>query len=109
HDETFAAEQADAELLLEGDAELDAAGAAEERVLLADQLAAKLVEMHGDDLAGIWRREGDRLAAGADGGEGRHEQRFAREHPLAGAGQLAPEALRRLRGVAEDRLHLDPL
>jgi hypothetical protein len=36
HDEALAAEQTDAELLLERDADRDAARGAEERVLLAD-------------------------------------------------------------------------
>ena len=59
HDEAFAAEQADADLLLEGDADRDALGGAEERVLLADQLAAELLEIHRQDAAGIGRRERD--------------------------------------------------
>ena len=42
HDEALAAEQAGADLPLEGDADRDALGGAEERVLLADQLAAEL-------------------------------------------------------------------
>ena len=41
HDEAFAAEQPDAELLLERDADRDAAGRAEERVLLADEMSAE--------------------------------------------------------------------
>jgi hypothetical protein len=42
HDEAFAAEQADADLLLEGDAQRDALGGGQEGVLLADQGAADL-------------------------------------------------------------------
>ena len=65
HDEPFAAEQADAELALEGDADRDALGRAEERVLLADQLPAELLQIHRQDLAGIRRRERDLLLAAA--------------------------------------------
>src|SRR5882672_8855449 len=45
HDEALAAEQADAEALVEGDPERHALGGAQERILLADQLAAQLREM----------------------------------------------------------------
>ena len=41
HDEAFAAEQADADLLLERDADRHAARRAEERVLLADEMPAE--------------------------------------------------------------------
>src|SRR5262249_220221 len=51
HDEALAAEEAHADLLLERDADRDAAGRAEERVLLADELAAELREVERDDLA----------------------------------------------------------
>ena len=61
HDEALAAEQAGADLLLEGDADRDALGGAEERVLLADQLAAELLEVHRQDAAGVGRGEGDVL------------------------------------------------
>ena len=64
HDEALAAEEADADLLLEGDADLHALGGAEEGVLLADQFTAELVEVHRDDLARVGRGEGDDLAAG---------------------------------------------
>ena len=57
HDEAFAAEQADADLALEGDADRDAARGAEERVLLADQVPAERLQVHRDDLAGIGRAE----------------------------------------------------
>ena len=68
HDEAFAAEQAGADLLLEGDADRDALGGAEERILLADQLAAQLGQVHGHDLARIGRGEGHPLlpAAGCE-------------------------------------------
>ena len=46
HDEALAAEQADAELALERDADADALGRGEKRVLLRDQLAADLGEMN---------------------------------------------------------------
>ena len=59
HDESLAAEQADAELALKRDADADALRRGEERVLLRDQLAAELGEMDGDDLPRIRRAERD--------------------------------------------------
>ena len=59
HDEAFAAEQSDAELALERDAEADALGRDEERVLLGNEFAAQLGQVHGHDLARIRRAEGD--------------------------------------------------
>ena len=57
----------DAELALERDADDDALRRREKRVLLRDQLAADLGQMHGDDLAGIRRAERDLLASGCCG------------------------------------------
>ena len=108
HDEALAAEEPDADLLLEGDADGDALGGAEERVLLADQLAPELAQVHRQDLAGVGRGEGHpRLPAGVVG-EHRHEQALAGEQPLAGPQQLVHEPpARRLAAVAEHRLHDD--
>ena len=53
----------DADLLLEGDADRHAARRAQERVLLADQLAAERREVHRQDLAGVRRRERHLLLA----------------------------------------------
>ena len=61
-DEALAAEEAGAELLLEGDADRDPLRGAEEGVLLAEHLAAVLLEVERDDLAGVGRRERDLLA-----------------------------------------------
>ena len=63
HDESLAAEEADREALLEEDAEGDAARRAQERVLLADQRAAELPQVHRQDLAGVRRGERDALLA----------------------------------------------
>ena len=65
HDEAFAAEQADADPPLERDADRDAARRAQERVLLTDQRAAQLLQIHRQDLAGIGRGERDLLLAAA--------------------------------------------
>ena len=67
HDEPFAAEQADADPPLERDADGDAARGAQERVLLADQRAAELLQIHRQDLAGVRRRERHLLLAAAAG------------------------------------------
>ena len=97
----------DAELLLKRDADADALRGREERVLLGDQLAAELCEVHGDDAARIRRAERDAALLGAPVEEHRHEQRLAREQPLAGAHERAHESALLLRAVAENGLHLD--
>ena len=110
HDEALAAEQADAELLLERDADRHAARGAEERILLADQMSAERAQIHRQDLAGIRRAERDLLLALALVGEHRHEQALTREDALAGAEQRVHHAARLLlAAVAEDGLHLDAL
>ena len=109
HDEPLAAEEADAELLLEGDADAHALGGREEGVLLGDQLAAELGEVHRDDPPRVGRAEGDAALARRPVLEDGHEERLAGEQPLAGAHQRAHEAAALLlrRAVAEDGLHLD--
>src|SRR6185369_5329988 len=108
HDEALAAEEADREALLEPDAERDAARGAEERVLLADQRAAELAQVHREDLAGIRRSERDAALAAAPVDVDGREERLAGDEALAGAEQLAEQAAAALpRGVAEHRVHLD--
>src|SRR5690242_6181784 len=108
HDEALAAEEADREPLLEPDPERDAARGAEERVLLADQRAAELAQVHREDLAGVRRGECDAaLAAALVGVDGR-EERLAGDEPLAGAEELAEQSAATLpRRVAEHGVHLD--
>jgi hypothetical protein len=65
HDEALAAEQAREHALLERDADRHAFRGREERILLADQLAAELVEVERQDRAGVGRRERDARLAGA--------------------------------------------
>ena len=69
-----------------------ALGRSQEGVLLADQLAAELAEVHRQDLAGIGRGEGDLLLAAPRFGEHGHEQALAGQQALAGAHQRAEEA-----------------
>src|SRR6185436_4042190 len=75
HDEALAAEEADAQLLLERDAERHAARRAQERILLAQQRAAEPAELHRQDLARVRRAESDALLGvdlvGVDGREQR--------------------------------------
>ena len=109
HDEAFAAEQADAELLLERDADRHAARRAEERVLLADQLAAERVEIHREDLARVRRGERDPLLAGAAALVNTVMNRLSpvsRRLPAPSSAPMTPAA-RLLAAVAEDGLHLD--
>ena len=63
HDEPFTAEQADADFLLKGDTDLHAARGAEERILLTNEFAAELGQVHREYLAGERRRERDFLPA----------------------------------------------
>ena len=112
HDEPLSTEETDAEPLLERDPDRHAAGRAEEGVLLADELAAELGEVHREDLPGVGGREGDPLAAAAGVREDGHEEALARQEPLSGAEerphQLRPARRRGGRAVAEDGLHRDP-
>ena len=103
----FAAEQAHADLALERDADRHAARGAEERILLADQLAAQLLQVHRQDLARIRRRKRHLLLAAALVGEDGHEQALTRDQTLAGAEQRAHDAgSLLLAAVTEHRLHL---
>ena len=110
HDEALAAEKAHAELLLESDAERDAARGAQESVALADQLAAKLAQIHCQNLAGVGRRKAQladlvRLVL-----VDRGEKRFTGEQPLSGADQFAEQsagASTAAAAIAEDRLERD--
>src|SRR5262245_8017766 len=108
HDEALAAEQADAELALERDADRHTLGGDQERVLLADDLAAHLGQVRGHDLARDGGAEGDAALAAALVLEHGHEQRLAGQQALAGAHERAHDArLLLLRTVAEDGLHRD--
>src|SRR6185503_11649979 len=113
HDEAFTAEQAHADLLLERYLDRHAARRTQERILLADDLAAHLGEVERDDLACVGRGERHALAPRAAIREHRHEQALAGQQPLAGPEQRPhdPAAAARLRlaAVAEDGLHLDAL
>ena len=108
HDETFAAEQAGHHLALEVHADLHPARAGQEAVLLADQLAAELVQLHRDHRARVGRSEGDLGLALAGMGVDRGKQRFAGDHPLAGRQQLVHETatLAFVAAIAEHGVHL---
>ena len=109
HDEALAAEQAGADLLLEGDADRDALGGAEERVLLADQLAAERLEVHRQDAARDRARRRRRAAMPPPVLVNTvMNSALTGQQALAGAEQRAHEAgLLRAAAVAEDGLHLD--
>ena len=77
-------------------------------VLLADELAAQLAQVHREDLAGVRRGEGHPFLPAGVVGEHRHEQALAGEQAFPGAEQLVHEpALRGLAAVPEHRLHGD--
>jgi hypothetical protein len=107
HDEAFAAEEAHAELLLQVDAQRHAAGRTQEGVLLADQHAAELTQVHRHDLAGVRGRERHPLLLGRVVGVDRGEQRLTGDQALACAQQFAEEAALAGRAVAEDGVHAD--
>ena len=108
HDETFAAEEAGADLALQRDADGDTFRAAEEGILLHMELATQLREIDGDDLAGIGGGESQRRAPAALVLVHGHEKGFAGEQALACAHQLAQETAATLVGaVTEDGVHVD--
>src|SRR5690606_22847100 len=92
HDEALAAEQAGEDPPLEVDADLHAARAGQEAVLLADDLAAVFVQLHRQHRARVRRGEGDLGLAAAGVGEHRGEQALAGDHALSGRQQLVHEA-----------------
>src|SRR5262245_46114909 len=109
HDEPLAAEQSDAEAALEGDPDAHALRRGEERVLLRDDLAAELRQVHRLDLSGVGRRErGPPLVARFVVEDG-HEERLAGEQALARAHQRTHESLALLGAVTEDGVHLNPV
>ena len=109
HDEALAAEQADAELLLERDADRDAAGRAQERVLLADEMSAERARSIGMILPGYGAANAtfclpwpwlvntvmNRLSP------------VSMRLPAPSSASITPPLL--LAAVAEDGLHLDAL
>ena len=84
-------------------------GGAQERVLLADELAAQPGEVQGHDAAGVGGGKGHTMHAGPTVGEDGHEEALAGDQALAGAEQGAQHAALAVRraAVAEHRLHLD--
>ena len=90
HDESFAAEQPDADAALKRDADRHAARRAEERVLLANELSTQLLQIHREDLARVRRGERHLLLAASRVGEHRHEQTLTGDEPLAGAEHARP-------------------
>jgi hypothetical protein len=108
HHETFAAEQAGEDLALEENAQLHAARAGEKGILLTDQAAAVVGQLHRHHGAGVGRGEGDLGLAGAGVSEHGGEQTLATDHSLAGGQQLVHQtATGAGRGaVAEHGIHL---
>src|SRR5438093_1394015 len=87
--EAFSAEQPGAETLGEGNTDMYATGGAEERHFLAEHLAAKLVEVHGDNLAWIGSGEGDLLTLITGSDEGSEEERLAGDDTFSGLEKFA--------------------
>lgn len=85
-EEALAAEESGEDLFLEEEADGNAARGAEKAVLLVDEGAAHVRERDGDDVARIGGVEGNARLALPRVGEHGHEQAFAREQVLAGAG-----------------------
>jgi len=91
-DEALATEEASAKLFGEGDVDVDAAGSAEEGVLLAEELATMGGEVDGDDFAGEWGGEGDVGAFRALVGEEGDEEGITGDGTLSGFEEFADEA-----------------
>jgi hypothetical protein len=107
HDEALAAEDADADLLLEMDADGDPLCGAQEGVALGDQLAAHVSQPERQDRPRIGRREGDPGLPASLLGEYGHEQALAGQQPFAGRGELPEEALVGRRAVTEHGVDAD--
>ena len=108
HDEAFAAEQPDADLLLKRDTDRHTAGRTEKRILLTDERAAQCGQIHRQNATGERRRKRQSMNAVGLIGEHRHEQALAGQDAASRAEQRADDsAALLLTAVAEDRLHLD--
>ncbi len=105
-DKAFAAEQSGEDFLLKLDADGDALGTGQKAVFLADQLAAEISQVQGQNGAGVGRSESDSAFAGALLREHRGKQAFAGEHALAGTEQRTQQPGRLIAAVAENSLHL---
>ena len=106
-DEPLTSEEPGQDLALKRHSDLHSPGGTKKGVLLANQLAPQLVQVHRDDLARVGRGEGNLLALLPPSGESSEEKRLARQHPLAGIEQLTEQALLLAR-ITENRLHLNP-
>ncbi|AGW12672.1 putative transcriptional regulator [Megalodesulfovibrio gigas DSM 1382 = ATCC 19364] len=109
HDEALAAKQAGEDAFLKEDADAHAPGGTQEAVLLADERAVGLGQIHGDDIAREGRAKGHHSRGVAAVGKDGHEHAFAGEHALAGTLELVHEAATRGSGraIAKDGLHVD--
>ncbi len=109
HDESFTAKQAGPELPLESDTHAHALCSRQKGILLGNQFAADFRQMDRNDLPRIRRAKRQLpLPIGAIQ-ENCHEQRLARQQPLACAHQGAEKSAVLLRAIAEDGLHFDPV
>jgi hypothetical protein len=107
HDESFTAKEADAHPALKSNSQGDTARSAKEAVLLTQQRATHLRQLHGDDLAWIRRGESDAPLYFRFVVKNRSEQRLACDQTLARAQQLAEQAALLSGAVTEHRVHLD--
>ncbi|MNW60688.1 hypothetical protein D3C74_386930 [compost metagenome] len=90
HNEAFTAEEARAQLALEFNPDRDALGCTEKRILLADDFAAVLLKIQGNDFTRIRGGKGYTFTAvGSAVREDCHEQAFTGQQAFARAHQLA--------------------
>src|SRR5690606_19598156 len=82
HDKSFASKKAGAQFFLKFYSHRYALGGAEKRILLANHLAAKPVQVERNDLAGIGRSKTDLLFPLSGIGESRHKQAFTGQYPF---------------------------
>src|SRR5688572_7635532 len=98
-DEAFPAEEPGPDATIQGDGHVDPARAAEKRVLLRDERPAPILEIDRLNLSRIWRRKRDVTPHVRLVGEEGNEERLARQHPFAGAEELAHQAAARARRI----------
>ncbi len=99
-DEPFSSEEACAQAFGEGNAYFCAHGCAEEGVFLAEQFAAQVGEVHGDNFTGVGGCKSDAAFAGHFAGEMREEDAFAGEHAFTHVEEFAHHAFVGIGAVA---------
>ena len=107
HDEAFAAEQSGHDLALKIDADRNAPRRTQETILLADQHAAHIGQLHRNNVAGIRRAKGDMGLALPAMRKNGDKQTFAGQEPFPRPQNLVHESAlgSSARSIAKQRVH----